>query len=343
MGGTSVTGIGTGVAFPGNKLPPLIATIQEFSQKTSEYLVGYDIADPYSSIQAAINGAVAAGRNLNNPAVVLVKPGTYEEDLTMVPGIAIKAVGDSNDTLFLVGGQTTVIGTVTVNTAGTFYWEGVDVKNPGGWGFHITGNGTTIFTISDCLVDAANGLLYDNTGSNSIVGLQAVNFVVNGGMIIVSQPDATSTLFFRDCVFGLFGQSSDNIIVDHQSGVFLFYNGYIQGGVNIGATANPSIYAYTAMATNTIVPMTIAAGGGAVLVRSNINTGAPFLATGLGQVLLGDCITLPGYTGGFDPTLTVLNFVSLFTPANPADWSPPPNSVDGALDQLAARVTALGG
>lgn len=342
MGGTSVTGIGVGIAFPGNKLPPLIATIQEFSQKTSEYLVGYDIADPYSSIQAAINGAVAAGRNLDNPAVVLVKPGTYEENLTLVPGIAVKAVGDSNDTLFLVGGQTTVIGTVTVNTAGTFYWEGVDVKS-NTVGFNITGSGTVVFTISDCLVDATNGLIYDNTAPNGIIGLQTVNFVINGSMVIVCQPDPTSTLFFRDCVMGLFGQTSDNTIIDHQSGVFLFYNGYIQGGVNIGAAANPSIYAYTTMGTDTIVPITIAAGGGAVLLRSNVNTSAAFLATGTGQVLLGDCIALPGYTGGFDPSLTVVNFVSLFTPAVPGDWSPAPNSVDSALDQLAARVTALGG
>ncbi len=342
MSGTSVTGIGTGIAFPGNKLPPLIATIQEFSQKTSEYLVGYDIADPYSTIQAAINGAVAAGKNLSNPAVILVKPGTYEENLTLVPGIAIKAVGDSNDTLFLVSGQATLIGSVTVNAAGTFYWEGVDINNPNGFGLNITGSGTVIFTISDCVVNSLNGLLYDNTGPNSIVGLQSVNFFING-MVIVSQPDASSTLFFRDCVFGLFGQSSDITVVDHQSGVFLFYNGYIQGGVNIGASANPSIYAYTAMGTNTIVPITVAAGGGAVLVRTNINTGAAFLATGTGQVLLGDCLTLPGYTGTFDPLLTVINFTSLFTPANPTDWVPAPNGVDAALDQLAARLTAIGG
>lgn len=343
MSGTSVTGIGTGIAFPGNKLAALIATIKEFSQKTSEYLVGYDIADPYSTIQGAIDGAVTAGRNINNPAVILVKPGTYEEDIVLAPGIAIKAVGDSNDTLFLVGGQATIIGSVTVNTAGTFYWDGVDVQNANGTGFNITGSGTVIFTISNCLVSALNGLIFNNTGSNSIVGLQTTNFTVNNVPVILSTPDSSSILFFRDCIIGFFGQSSDDYVIDHQSGVLLFYNGSLQGGTNVGVAGNPSIYAYTSIATNTVAPIVVAAGGSAVVVRSNLNTGGSFLATGLGSILVGDCVALPGYTGTFDPALTVLNFVSLFTPAVPGDWAPPPNGVDAALDQLAARVTALGG
>ena len=80
------------------------------------------------------------------------------------------------------------------------------------------------------------------------------------------------------------------------------------------------------------------------MVRSNIiSAGATFLASGTGQVLYADVVALPGAGATFDPALTLVGFCNLFVPTTPGDWSPAPNSFQIALDQLAARVTALGG
>ena len=147
--------------------------------------------------------------------MILVKPGTYVGDINMIAGISVKAVGVSNDSLFLVQGQTVLQGTVTFNNSGTMLWQGIDIKNATGVGLHITGNNSCTVMISYCLVDAFTfGLLYDNTGLNSVVGLQSVNFVENSGPVISSSPDPSSILFFRDCIIGFFGQGSDNLVYE---------------------------------------------------------------------------------------------------------------------------------
>ena len=44
----------------------------------------------YSTIQAAIDAAVLDGATLTTPKVILIRPGTYTEDLNIPPGIFLR-------------------------------------------------------------------------------------------------------------------------------------------------------------------------------------------------------------------------------------------------------------
>lgn len=43
----------------------------------------------YTTIQSAVNAAVADGHNDTNPAVIIILPGTYTENVTLAPGISL--------------------------------------------------------------------------------------------------------------------------------------------------------------------------------------------------------------------------------------------------------------
>ena len=56
---------------------------------------------PFSSIQAAINAAVAAGHNFQNPTTVYVTSGIYNEDINLAGGINI--VGVAMQSVIIIG------------------------------------------------------------------------------------------------------------------------------------------------------------------------------------------------------------------------------------------------
>jgi hypothetical protein len=109
----------------------------------AEYVVKVGGVYPYfSSIQSAISTAEAEGRGPGSPAVILVNPGVYTENVTITVG-GIHVTGAANtgdDSLFAA----TLNGKLTVNitTGGATAivgWTGVDIQNTGATAFEYGG------------------------------------------------------------------------------------------------------------------------------------------------------------------------------------------------------------
>jgi hypothetical protein len=85
-----------------------------------DYVVSLnDPLAPFTSIGAAIAAASGAGHGPSDPAVVLVHPGTYVENVVLRAGIAVVAFSQNIDIAGGTVSNTIIAGTVTCNAADT--------------------------------------------------------------------------------------------------------------------------------------------------------------------------------------------------------------------------------
>jgi len=158
---------------------------------TSQYLVSSNAADGYyTTITAAINQAVAD----NATAVILVKPGTYTENITLADNIVIQATGLSQNDPFV-----TIQGTVTASGSITSQISCCNIIAPASANaFYFTGGSALYVTLLDCditsTVASYAAVKVDNTNANSILTIQdssivhsayaAINFIADCQLVI---------------------------------------------------------------------------------------------------------------------------------------------------------------
>ncbi len=355
MSATSVTGIsGPGIAFPGNKLANLIYLIREESVRVTNFLVGNDGNDEFTSIQAAINAAVSKGHNSSNPAVILVKPGTYKEDLTLASGVDIKAVAYGSISLstgFNGFPSTTLVeGSITVNLTDSgrpcVNWLGIDITSPT-IGIRFTGSNSQSLVVRDATIISATETIYsDNTASNNSIYLKYV-FATNPGTLPVIHNDAVLgsdfNMIFEEMKIGAFASGSDNIVINHQSGAVYSFSQVQCGGQIVVGPGSMGFVINGSILTNLVPGIIMLAPIGFVLVANALFAStAPFIVQGTGTFIYANVLQFPGATGTFDPGLTIINAPMVFTPAQPTDWTPTPTTIQEALNQCAARLTAGG-
>lgn len=162
---------------------------------TSQYLVSANPADGYyTTITAAINQAVADGAT----AVILVKPGTYTENITLADNIVIQATGLSqNDPLVTIQGTVTATGNVTSQISYC------NIQAPAGANaFYFTGGSALYVTLLDCNITSAvasyAAVKVDNTNTNSILTIQDSS-IVHSAYAAIN--------FIADCQFVLAGST----------------------------------------------------------------------------------------------------------------------------------------
>lgn len=167
---------------------------------TSQYLVSQNPNDGYfTSIQAAINQAVSDG----NTAVVLVKPGTYSEDITLADNVNIQATGMSqNDPLVTIQGCITATGNITSQVSYC------NIQASTSYAFYFTSAAATYVTLLNCNIfsTVANfaALKVDNTNTNSILTIQdssivhssyvPINFIADCQLVIAGSTYIGSTV-----------------------------------------------------------------------------------------------------------------------------------------------------
>ncbi len=158
----------------------------------TSYIVGpRDTPAPFSSIQEAIDKAVKDGASAATPAVVLVRPGTYRENIKLVSGVHIQGV---------VTGRSfaaTVLGTVTaqLGDGGTASWNSVSINSKVGPALKCLGEHSQQLFINSSSLYASNGAVIELSGAGSIssqsVSLQVINsgsdaaIACNGGSISI--------------------------------------------------------------------------------------------------------------------------------------------------------------
>ena len=106
----------------------------------AQYVVRPGATAPYfSSIQAAVTQAVLDGRNAANPAVILVEPGTYTEDVILTQaGIYVQGsaqFGASGSYYTVLRGKLTI--DPAVGSGNFFSWSGIDITATGNTAVYV--------------------------------------------------------------------------------------------------------------------------------------------------------------------------------------------------------------
>lgn len=132
----------------------------------SRYVVGANANESqFTSIQTAINTAMADGFNTANPTVVYILPGTYIEDLTLQPGISLAGVSVSAESMTIL-----IQGAAILNPAAgtnTFSATGVTFATNGAASpaFSIQGANAISVFFNDCGFIGNSGTAYETISS----------------------------------------------------------------------------------------------------------------------------------------------------------------------------------
>lgn len=304
---------------------------------------------PFSSIQAAIDSAASGGAGIDAPAVVIVLPGLYVEDVTMAAGV----------TVFGFAARLTVVnGSVTFDLpAGTPPEQNfsgliaVTVRARAGQNaVEFLGANYQTAIMRNCQVfpNGASAVVVNNTGTN-------------GG-----DPSflATATSLVEDDL------GTSPLLIDVTAGLLIGTLGNFTGrgnvvGLDVGAaggvqllTTNVSVPIRVAgflLASNTdqaeaagLPGLEILAGAQAFWLFGSIGSDQTPAIDGAGSFGYGPF----AYTGsgtGIAPTLTVLGGTPvqgaetlIYEAAVPGNWAgAPPTRVQDAIDRMAALLFTL--
>lgn len=130
----------------------------------SKYIVDADGSGDYTTIQAALDAANTAAL----PATVVVRPGTYTENLTLY---------DQIDIYGNIQSGVTIIGVHTPPASGRVAFQDLTLQSATDI-FNSAAAGTTDITVEDCLVNITNGYLFNLL---NWTGALAINSCANNG------------------------------------------------------------------------------------------------------------------------------------------------------------------
>lgn len=330
---------------------PGAASWVDGSLTSTPYTVGPNLA--YATIQAAIDAAVADGKDGSDPAVVSVAPGTYVEDVALAAGVYLQAVQDPQ-------GAVTIQGTVTCSLADG--GSGVDTNFTGVAGFVLEGQGANPgldFTgavaqrlyLVNCNVSSATGdaANFDDTGATSDAFAVGCKFSVPSGSAgaALAMTSTATVLRATDCIFEHGdGAGAGATVASVATGAALeAFGGSMQGTAVFSSAATPGsvlrgVYIDSGLAaavtTNALV----------TLDGIYVNSAATPVVDGVGIAIIGTPISAtPAAGSGVSPGGGVLMSQLWQGSAAPGGtWAgSDPVTLQSALDRMAALLVTLNG
>lgn len=302
----------------------------------------------YSSIQAAIDAAKAAGASPAAPAEVIILAGVYEENVQLRSSVAVRG---------LLAGATTIRGTVTCdledeggieNTVTAL--RNVTIEAPPGQRcFEFTGTtAQSIFLLqSQLFAQDQPAVLCDNTGTDggelSFLATSQVLYEVQGGGVNVIEQQAG---FMATVLCNVTGDPTQDALrvsggAEHV-GLESQYQGRVLVEDGFGFFLRPQIQEVSGQAAFEVGP-----AGFALWLSGIAGTDTSPAIAGTGAFAY-DLITYQNAGAGIDPGLLVVGpfrvqgaETLLYTPT-PAQWvGAPPTTVQATIDRMAALLVTL--
>lgn len=130
---------------------------------TSNFIVAPTIAQGagYTTIAAAITAAGSSG-------TILIKPGTYTENLTLPANVNLVAYECDAFTP-----STTIVGNITCTDAGSRSISGIRLQTNSAALLTVSGSANTVVNLRDCYLNCADntGITYSSSGASSKIEL----------------------------------------------------------------------------------------------------------------------------------------------------------------------------
>lgn len=155
----------------------------------------------YTTIASAI--AAAAGTGVNQ--TVFIQPGTYTENLTLVPGINLAAYNGDQDTP-----NVTIVGTCTLTTAGTVSISDIRLQTNSSFLLAVTGSAASIVNLNNCFLNCTNntGITYTSSSGSSRINVMDCKGNLGTTGIALFASSSAGAISFLYCRFLNSGGSS---------------------------------------------------------------------------------------------------------------------------------------
>lgn len=205
------------------------------------FIVSADGNSDFSTIQAAINAAVA-------PTTIFIRPGTYVSNLTLKVGVNLAAFG-SDDSLNATG-TVIISGTLTLTTAGSVSISGIQLQTNSAALLAVTGSAASIVNLNNCYLNCTN-----NTG------------------ITFSSSSASARINIFYCT-GDLGTTGIGLFTDSSAGILnIYYSKFTNTG---GSSTASTISAgnLRAFQSEFFFPITSSGTGGLIFGYVNVDTSA---------------------------------------------------------------------
>ena len=153
----------------------------------------------YTTISAALAVAVSG-------QTILVKEGTYTENLALVAGVNL-VTWEAN----AYTPSVTVIGKCTFSSAGTVSISGINFQTNSDYILEVTGSAASIVNMINCILDCSNnvGIHYTSSSSSSAIYLYTCNFsLATTGISLFTCTSAGSINFLSSSGVGGVSNSS---------------------------------------------------------------------------------------------------------------------------------------
>lgn len=236
-GGVTTSGAGSTVTIDGSGIS---------SVSLSPYIVGTTGSSDFSTISAAITQAVLDGASATSPANIYIKPGTYNENLTLVDGINLIGFTGTADTDTVTFSTDTQV--LSVNVTGVLNLASGQVKI---YDIQITpGSATTVFNIAsgsdlDLLVkncyiyniNANNTLFEISANTSSAIILDGVQSrAIYSSFITFDSGQTNSTTI--NLINSTYGSSTATTVPANTTLGFLVQNAIFRGGFDVESGGN---------------------------------------------------------------------------------------------------------
>jgi len=260
----------------------------------------------YTTIQAAITAASAAGGG-----TVIVRHGTYIENLTFAAGVDVVAVGGDGRP---VPGQVTVLGNHTMTSAGFSVLSGIGFSAAAGDVFTLTaaGPGVSVLALKFCNVDSPTGRVSVTSAAGGAFGLMVFFDSQISSQLVTCEVGNSSAVNFQESTAASATAACVNLSGSSSSStVFLSNLGGSTAAVIIGNVAAQLLASYSQLSGGTNASVLFAAAGTATMSHNTYTSNNPttfYIDGAAGTYAFGDDVMQGGSATAINPALSTFSF-----------------------------------
>lgn len=276
----------------------------------------------YSSLTSAMAAAVSGD-------TIFLMPGTYTENVTLTPGVAVSSFDCDG-----LNGNVIINGTLTMTGAGICTLSGMELKTNSAPFLIVSGSAASIVFLENCVVNCSNntGISHTSSSASSVIGIKRCFGSVFGGGTTLFTSTSPGELNLSYCSIGTATTASTST-----AGFHTITNSEINFPITTSGTC--SLLCFFSLFNNSVTSFTIGGSGpnsidnctiegstqsaisigsALTLTNSTVNSSNTNAITGVGTLTYSD-ITFSGSSSLINTTTKValqtkLGSLNLLTP-----------------------------
>jgi len=282
----------------------------------------------FETIQAGINFAAT----IPSDTVVQIAPGTYTEDITLEPGVALAGIENA---------LVTINGTVTYpgDPGGEVRLQDLTIFPVGDDAIVVGGTGSLLLEADRMQING--NIVFTNTGAASSMVLRD-SVVETPGPTAITWSGAPGSVFELDDTNVLVSDPSNNVAIDFNSGTLIAQYALISGLVDF-ADGTEGAFLFSRIDGADQEAMIVGAGAEVemYIVDLHSNNASGSVIAGGGGAIVFSNLSLSGSAKDYSGAAST-DESEAYDTAVGANWAgASPLTVKEALDRLAAAVSGL--